>query len=82
MVEYSYKRLCFMANIIEPLKEEDFFAVHTPEGTFKMTKKDFYRVFSNVLKTKSYQERGIYHYPTTPRKALVFLENKTSTFNQ
>lgn len=76
MVEYSFNRLCFKANIIEPLNDSDYFAVHTPMGTFKMTKGDFYRVFDNVVKTKSYLEKGIYHYPTTPEKALVFLEKK------
>lgn len=75
MVEYSYYRLCFKADYIEPLGDSDVFAVHTPEGTFQMTKADFYRVFSNVVKSKSYQEKGIYHYPTTPAKALAFLIN-------
>ena len=72
MVEYSYYRLCFKADIIEPLNESDLFAVHTPKGTFQMTKADFYRVFRNVVISKSYSERGIYHYPTVPNKAKPF----------
>ena len=65
MKEYSYSRLCFKAEIIEPLNDADVFRIITPKGVFQMTKGDFYHVFSNVTKTKSYRERGIYHYPTT-----------------
>lgn len=72
MVEYSYYRLCFKADIIEPLNETDLFAVHTPDGIFEMTKADFYRVFRNVVKSQSYTKRGIYHYPTVPSKANPF----------
>lgn len=71
--EYKATRLLFRAEVIEPLKDSDVFRVHTPEGTFSMTKADFYKVFSNVVKTKSYRDRGIYHYPKIPTKALVFL---------
>ena len=48
IVEYEYSRLCFKADIIEPLNVNEAFIVHT--------------------------ERGIYHYPKTPAKALVFLK--------
>ena len=71
--EYKATRLLFRAEVIEPLNDSDVFKVHTTEGTFSMTKADFYRVFSNVVKTKSYRDKGIYHYTTTPTKALVFL---------
>ena len=75
--EYNYNRLCFKANVIESLKEYDIFVVHTPKGRFQMTKSDFYRVFTNVIKSRSYQEAGIYHYPTIPSKALqFFIEEK------
>ena len=73
MVECEYSRLCFKADEIEPLKENDSFIIKTPQGTFKFTKADFYREFSNVIKTKSYQEGRLYHYPTTPKRALQFL---------
>ena len=72
--EYKATRLLFRAEVIESLADNDFFSVHTPEGTFSMTKADFYRVFSNVVKTKSYRDKGVYHYPTTPKKALQFLK--------
>lgn len=39
-----------------------------------MSKADFYEAFSNVVNTKSYKERGIYHYPKTPNKALQYLK--------
>lgn len=73
MVEYEYSRLCFKANIIEPLKEKDSFVVHTPDGTFMFTKADFYRVFANVIKTKSYQEGRLYSYKYPPERAKPFL---------
>ena len=56
MVEYTSSRLCFKADVIEPMKENDSFVIHTPDGVFMFTKADFYRVFSNVIETKSYQE--------------------------
>jgi len=71
-VEYSYYRLGFKAAFIEPLQAEDTFCVNTPDGRYQMTKKEFERVFSNVVRSKSY-DKGLYHYPTTPKKALQFL---------
>ena len=73
MVEYTSSRLCFKADLIEPLREDDSFVVHTPDGTFRFTKADFYRVFSNVVETKSYQEGRLYHYLHTPKRAMQFL---------
>ena len=49
MVEYTSSRLCFKADLIEPLNDNDSFIVHIPDETFKFTKADFYRVFSNVI---------------------------------
>lgn len=72
--EYKATRLLFRANVIEALTDNDVFKVHTPEGTFSMTKADFYRVFTNVVESKSYREKGIYHYPIVPSKALQFRE--------
>ena len=60
MVEYTSSRLCFKADLIEPLNDNDSFIVYTPNGTFKFTKADFYHVFSNVIGTKSYQEGRLY----------------------
>lgn len=59
IMEYTSNRLCFKADLIEPLKDNDSFIVRTPNGIFKFTKAYFYRVFSNVIETKSYQERRI-----------------------
>lgn len=80
MVEYNTNNgLDFEADLIEPLKDNESFIVHTPNGTFKFTKADFYRVFSNVVKTRSYQEDRIYHYTHLPQKALPFLISGQST---
>lgn len=79
MVEYISSRLCFKADLIEPLKDNDSFIVHTPNGTFKFTKADFYRVFSNVIETKSYQEGRMYSYKYPPKRAMQFLITGQST---
>lgn len=49
MVEYISSRLCFKADLIEPLNDNDSFIVYTPNGTFKFTKADFYHVFQMLL---------------------------------
>lgn len=51
---------------------EDKFQIDTPNGTFVMTKSEFYETFANVIKTKSYRENRIYHYPVTPQKAMKY----------
>lgn len=73
MVEYSFSRLCFKADLIEPLNENDSFAVHTPEGTFQMTKAQFYETFPNYVRSKSYKDNRIYHVSPTPQIAYKFL---------
>jgi hypothetical protein len=70
---YEYSRLCFKADLIEPLGEHEQFCVITPEGSFVMTKREFHKVFDNVVRTRSYRDGRIYHYPKTPQKAAPFL---------
>jgi len=71
---YEFSRLAFKADVIEPLGMKDKFRILTPEGTFEMTKADFYRDFANVASSMSYRVRGLYHYPRTPEKALRYLK--------
>ncbi len=66
-------RLAFVRDIIEPLNDDEFFNIKTNEGIFRMTKADFYRVFDNVVNSRSYRVGGLYHSPKVPRKAKVFL---------
>lgn len=83
MIEYTSSRLCFKADLIEPLKDNDSFIVHTPNGTFKFIKADFYRVFSNVIETKSYQEGKLYSYKYPPKRATQFLiSGQTTPYKQ
>ena len=83
MVEYTSSRLCFKADLIEPLNDNDSFIVYTPNGTFKFTKADFYHVFSNVIGTKSYQEDRLYSFKYPPKRAMQFLiSSKSSTLMQ
>jgi hypothetical protein len=72
-VTYKFTRLCFKADIIEPLADEEQFQVDTPEGSFVMTKREFYEAFPNVVRTQSYKRGRVYHYPRTPQKATCFL---------
>ena len=76
-IKYTSSRLCFKADEIEPLNDSDVFIIQTPQGTFQFTKAEFYRKLSNVTKTKSYRENGVYHYSVTPKRALSFLIDNT-----
>ena len=71
--DYSSANLCFKANIIEHLSDEDTFVIHTQNGSFRFTKAQFYQIFSNVVKSDSYKVRGIYCYSKTPQKAMPYL---------
>jgi hypothetical protein len=70
---YEFSRLCFKKAIIEPLSPSDEFRIITPVGTFQMSKADFYEAFPNVVKSRSYQEDGIYHYVKVLEKAKRFM---------
>jgi hypothetical protein len=69
---YRYSRLCFRADVIEPLQDDDVFEVVTPEGRFRMTKAEFSRAFPGVVASRSYREGRIYHYPKVPQAALPY----------
>lgn len=81
MIEYFYSRLCFKADIIEPLNDNDEFAVYTPFGVFQMTKAEFYETFPNIVKTESYQKNKIYSMKNPTKKALRFLTNAKPNMN-
>jgi hypothetical protein len=66
---YKFSRLCFRRDAIEAIGPTEVFRVITPIGTFQMTKAEFHRDFPNVVASKSYRERGIYHYPKLPVRA-------------
>jgi len=72
-VRYRFSRLCFRADVIEPLGDDDPFEVDTPQGLFRFTKRQFCSEFANVRQTKSYAESGLYHYSRTPARAMRFL---------
>jgi len=69
---YKFSRLCFKRDVIEGLSSRQTFRVETPVGIFQLTKADFYRVFPNVVKSRSYAEDGIYHYRKLPSQAEEF----------
>ena len=47
-VTYSYSRLTFHRDSIEPLQKDDVFRIETPAGVFELSKGDFYQTFPNV----------------------------------
>jgi hypothetical protein len=69
---YKFSRLCFKREVIERLNPQDRFRVETPVGIFEMAKEDFYRVFPNVVQSKSYVQDGMYHYRVLPKQAEQF----------
>ena len=69
---YAATRLLFRKSEIEAIGWEQSFEVRTPVGTFRMTKREFYTDFSNVVASTSYAKQGIYHYATLPKKAERF----------
>ena len=71
-VAYRASRLTFKRDVIEPRDDNDSFQVVTPDGTFKMTKAEFYSTFPNVPLTKSHRQIGTYNYATAPRVAARF----------
>jgi hypothetical protein len=70
--EYMAGRLTFKRDVIEELEDSEAFRVVTPEGTFQMTKTDVYTAFPAVVRSRSYREAGIYHYPRVPKAAEPF----------
>jgi len=81
MVHYSSSRLCFKADVIEPLNDDDIFAVHTPVGVFQMSKAEFYNTFPNIVKTESYQKGRLYSMKTPTKKAIQFLTDVPPNLN-
>ena len=72
---YSSTRLLFKKDIIEKLGWDESFQVYVSNDNckYEMTKRQFYDVFDNVVKTVSYKEHGVYHYHPTPSKAYQFI---------
>jgi len=55
------------------LQPDEVFCVVTPGGTYRMTKREFYEEFPNVVSSKSYRTgERLYHYPKPPRRARRF----------
>ena len=71
-VTYTAARLTFYRDIIEPLRPEQSFTIECRDGTFTMTKRDFYDVFGNVAESHAYRDQGNYNYSKTPEKAFAF----------
>ena len=71
---HSSTRLTFKKDIIEPLSDNDYYINDISGiGIFKITKKDFYKDFSNVVISSSYKEKGYYNYCLFPQKGYKYL---------
>lgn len=75
IIEYTKPRLHFVRDEIERLSMVGIIIIHSTNDkcTYKMTKQQFYDVFDNVVKTRSYLIEGNYHYQRTPKKAFQFI---------
>ncbi len=75
MISYQSARLTFKKDLIQPLKWTDEIQITVyGEAVYKMTKKEFYETFDNVVKSESYQVLGNYNYKQTPAKANKFVK--------
>ena len=72
---WEYSTLYFSKKKIDPLLEDQKFTIRVKKTkeSFIMTKREFYRVFDNVVKTYSYKVNGSFAYRTIPQKAYQFL---------
>lgn len=72
----SKNRLTFKTELIESLQDDDFYVNEIESlGTFRISKRDFYKEFSNVVNSESYKN-GNYNSETFPKKAERFLIKK------
>ena len=73
LVEYTAARLRFVKSRIEELQPRGILRIRVPShGTFELTREDFETDFWKVVKSRSYQEAGYYHYATVPVRALKY----------
>ena len=71
---WEYEKLTFSKKKIDSLLPDEKFTIRVKKTkeSFTMTKREFYRVFDNVVNSKTYLEKGYYSYTTIPRKAYIF----------
>ena len=72
---WEYSTLYFSKKKIDPLSEDQKFTIRVKKTkeSFTMTKREFYRVFDNVVNSNAYKIGGVFTYPTIPKKAYQFL---------
>ena len=72
---WEYSTLYFSKKKIDPLLEDQKFTIRVKKAkeSFTMTKREFYRVFDNVVTSDSYKVNGSYTYSNIPQKAYQFL---------
>ena len=72
LCSYRASRFTFIFKHIEPLAPGQAFRMVTDDGTFQMTKADFYRDFAAITRTDSYRLHGRYNRAKPPKSALVY----------
>jgi len=77
--EYTKTRLTFKKTIIDEMQDNDILIINVEEaqnednnGRFKMTKKQIYNTFNNVINSETYNTGPDYNYKKTPKKAQQF----------
>lgn len=77
--QYTSTRLTFRRAIIDQMNDDDILIINVinaqnpnNEGTFIMTKTQFYETFDNVVRSVSYNRDGNYNYRTTPQEAEIY----------
>ena len=61
-IEYTFSRLCFKADVIESLDDNDVFIVHTPDGSFRMTYIEYFQMYpkQKVIKKEEFITANIH----------------------
>jgi ASC-1-like (ASCH) protein len=77
--QYTSTRLTFRRAIIDQMNDDDILIINVinaqnpnNEGTFIITKTQFYETFDNVVRSVSYNRDGNYNYRTTPQEAEIY----------
>ena len=77
--EYTSTRLTFRKDVIEPMDFDDILIINVlgaqnPDnnGRFKMTKRQIYQTYDNVIKSVAYNRDGNYNYKQTPYSAQLY----------
>ena len=77
--EYTSTRFTFLRRVIEPMNDDDILVINVlcaqnpdNDGRFKLTKRQIYKTFNNVINSVAYNRDGNYNYKKTPNRAKQY----------